>query len=99
MINDNDVLIVGYSRTPIGAYNGSLASIPAIELGAIAIQGALQQNKIDKDDVEEVFMGCVLSANIGQAPARQACIKAGLVCVLLQLLLLNAFIANRTLEL
>lgn len=79
-ISDNDVVIVGYSRTPMGSYNGSLSSVPTIELGARAIQGALQQNKVDLNDVEEVFMGCVLTANLGQAPARQACLKAGLVC-------------------
>ena len=79
-IQDNEVLIVGFARTPIGAYNGSLSSVPCIELGARAIEGALAQNKVDKNDVEEVFMGCVLTANLGQAPARQACLKAGLVC-------------------
>lgn len=77
-IRDNDVLIVGFSRTPLGSYNGSLSSVPTVELGARAIQGALEQHRIDVNDVEEVFMGCVLSANLGQAPARQACLKAGL---------------------
>lgn len=77
---DTDVLIVGYCRTPMGSFNGSLSSVPSVELGARAIRGALDQFKIDTNDVEEVFMGCVLSANLGQAPARQACLKAGLVC-------------------
>jgi acetyl-CoA C-acetyltransferase len=77
-ILDKDVLIVGYCRTPIGSFNGSLSSVPCVELGARAIRGALDQFKIDTNDVEEVFMGCVLSANLGQAPARQACLKAGL---------------------
>ncbi|KXG32104.1 acetyl-CoA acetyltransferase, cytosolic 1 isoform X2 [Sorghum bicolor] len=73
-----DVCIVGVARTPIGALLGSLSSLPATKLGSIAIQGALKRAKVDPALVQEVFMGNVLSANLGQAPARQAALGAGL---------------------
>ncbi|WVZ71945.1 hypothetical protein U9M48_020473 [Paspalum notatum var. saurae] len=73
-----DVCIVGVARTPIGALLGSLSSLPATKLGSIAIQGALRRANIDPALVQEVFMGNVLSANLGQAPARQAALGAGL---------------------
>ncbi|KAG0536946.1 hypothetical protein BDA96_03G105700 [Sorghum bicolor] len=73
-----DVCIVGVARTPIGALLGSLSSLPATKLGSIAIQGALKKAKVDPALVQEVFMGNVLSANLGQAPARQAALGAGL---------------------
>jgi acetyl-CoA C-acetyltransferase len=66
------VFIVSATRTPIGAYLGSLSSLPAPRLGAIAIKAALERAKVSPDQVGEVFMGNVLSAGIGQAPARQA---------------------------
>jgi acetyl-CoA C-acetyltransferase len=69
--------IVGAARTPIGAFQGGLASIPAPRLGALAIKTALERAKVPLDQVDEVFMGNVLSAGIGQAPARQASIHAG----------------------
>lgn len=72
------VYIVSATRTPIGAYLGALSSIKAPELGAIAIKGALERAKVAPDLVGEVFMGNVLSAGIGQAPARQALRYAGL---------------------
>jgi acetyl-CoA C-acetyltransferase len=72
------VYIVSAARTPIGAYLGSLASITAPNLGATAIQGALARAKVAPDAIEEVFMGNVLSAGIGQAPARQAMKYAGI---------------------
>ncbi len=68
------VYIVSATRTPIGAFLGALSSLPAPRLGAIAIEAALERAKISADKVEEVFMGNVLSAGIGQAPARQAAI-------------------------
>jgi acetyl-CoA C-acetyltransferase len=71
------VYIVSAARTPIGAYLGSLASLPAPRLGAVAIKSALERAGIAADQVGEVFMGNVLSAGIGQAPARQAAIFAG----------------------
>jgi len=69
--------IVGAARTPIGAFQGGLASLPAPRLGALAIKTALERAKVPLDQVDEVFMGNVLSAGIGQAPARQASIYAG----------------------
>ncbi|MEZ4307340.1 MAG: acetyl-CoA C-acetyltransferase [Polyangiaceae bacterium] len=70
------VYIVSATRTPIGAFQGSLSSLPAPKLGAVAIEAALERAKISADKVDEVFMGNVLSAGIGQAPARQAAIFA-----------------------
>ncbi|PUZ57696.1 hypothetical protein GQ55_5G449900 [Panicum hallii var. hallii] len=77
-LKDRDVCIVGVARTPIGALLGSLSSLPATKLGSIAIQGALRKANVDPALVQEVFMGNVLSANLGQAPARQAALGAGL---------------------
>ncbi|CAO2209237.1 unnamed protein product [Urochloa humidicola] len=77
-LKDRDVCIVGVARTPIGALLGSLSSLPATKLGSIAIQGALRRASVDPALVQEVFMGNVLSANLGQAPARQAALGAGL---------------------
>lgn len=73
-----EVYIVSAVRTPIGSFGGSLASITATELGSIAIKGALKKSGVSASDVQEVFMGNVISANLGQAPARQAAIGAGL---------------------
>ena len=73
-----DVVIVSVARTPIGSFMGSLSTIPATQLGAIAIKGALQKINLDANLVQEVFMGNVVSAGLGQAPARQAAIHAGI---------------------
>ncbi|MCA1750275.1 MAG: acetyl-CoA C-acyltransferase [Cryomorphaceae bacterium] len=73
-----EVVIVSAVRTPIGSFNGSLAGVKATQLGATAIKGALDKAGIDKKHVNEVFMGCVLQAGLGQAPARQAAMMAGL---------------------
>lgn len=73
-----EVVIVSAARTPIGSFLGSLSTIPAPKLGAIAIQGALNKIKLDSSLVEEVFMGHVVQAGAGQAPARQAAIYAGI---------------------
>ena len=67
-----DVVIVGAARTPIGSFLGSLASVPAPKLGATAIKAALERAGVAPDDVGDVYMGCVLPAGVGQAPARQA---------------------------
>jgi acetyl-CoA C-acetyltransferase len=72
------VYIVAAVRTPMGSFNGKLSSIPATKLGAIAIKGALQRAGIKPEQVNEVFFGNVLQAGLGQAPARQAAIFAGL---------------------
>jgi len=73
-----DVVIVGAARTPVGSFLGSLSSVPAPRLGAIAISEALKRAGVPPDRVEEVLMGCVLQGGLGQAPARQAAIFAGL---------------------
>ncbi|UPL51190.1 acetyl-CoA C-acyltransferase [Hymenobacter sublimis] len=73
-----EVVIVAAVRTPIGSFGGSLASLSATELGAIALKGALEKAGIDGQEVDQVIMGNVISANLGQAPARQAAKKAGL---------------------
>lgn len=73
-----EVVIVSAARTPIGAYQGALSSLSAPQLGAIAIKEAIKRANIKPEDVSEVIMGCVLTAGIGQAPARQAAIYAGL---------------------
>jgi acetyl-CoA C-acetyltransferase len=73
-----EVFIVSFARTPVGSYGGSLASLSATQLGAVAIKGALQKANISPEQVEEVYMGCVLQANLGQAPATQASIFAGI---------------------
>jgi acetyl-CoA C-acetyltransferase len=72
------VYILSAARTPIGAYLGALSSLSATELGAVSIKAALERAGVSPDHVEEVFMGNVLSAGLGQAPARQAALKAGL---------------------
>ena len=74
----NEVVIVSAVRTPIGSFLGSLSSVPATRLGATAIKGALEKANIDPQLVNEVFMGNVLQAGLGQAPARQASMFAGL---------------------
>src|SRR5688572_15609952 len=73
-----DVLILGSARTPIGSFLGALASLPAPKLGAIAIKAALERAGLPADAVGEVYMGCVLPAGVGQAPARQASLAAGI---------------------
>jgi len=73
-----EVYIVSAARTPIGSFGGSLSSLSATSLGAIVIKNAVERTGIDGCDVSEVFMGNVLPANLGQAPARQAALLAGL---------------------
>ncbi len=73
-----NVVITSYARTPIGSFGGKLASVSATKLGAHAIKSAISKSKIEPSQVEEVYMGNVISAGLGQAPARQAAIFAGL---------------------
>lgn len=73
-----DVFIVAAVRTPIGSFNGALSTLPATRMGAIVIKAALEKAGVSASAVNEVFMGNVLSANLGQAPANQASIYAGL---------------------
>ncbi len=72
------IVILSYARTPMGAMQGALSDVSATDLGAAAIRGAVERAGVDGADVERVYMGCVLPAGLGQAPARQATIKAGL---------------------
>ncbi|WP_262695336.1 thiolase family protein [Kordiimonas aquimaris] len=77
-MSKENIVIVGMARTPMGGLLGDLSSVPASELGAAAIDGALKNAGIDGADVTETIMGCVLPAGQGQAPARQASKKAGI---------------------
>lgn len=73
-----EVYIVSIARTPIGSFNGALSSLSALDLGKVAIQKALERAGISGDQVDEVIMGNVLTANVGQAPARQVALAAGI---------------------
>ena len=73
-----EVVIVSAVRTPMGSFGGSLSSVSATTLGGVAIKGALEKVSLSADNVDEVYMGNVLQANLGQAPARQAAMAAGL---------------------
>jgi acetyl-CoA C-acetyltransferase len=75
---NDPVVILSYARTPMGAMQGALADVSATDLGATAIRAAVERAGVNGADVERVYMGCVLPAGLGQAPARQATIKAGL---------------------
>src|SRR5438046_6190074 len=75
----HEVVIVGAARTPIGAFQGSLSSLPAPRLGAVAIKAALEHAGVKPEEVKTVFMGHVLHGGVGQAPARQAALYAGLL--------------------
>jgi len=74
----NDVVITGAARTPIGSFNGSFASVSAVELGTTAIKAALDRSSVSADDVSEVIFGQVLTAGSGQNPARQSAMHAGI---------------------
>ena len=74
----NKVYVVAAARTPMGSFQGALSSVPATALGSAAIRGALTQGNVDASLVDEVFMGHVLQASAGQAPARQAAMGAGM---------------------
>jgi acetyl-CoA C-acetyltransferase len=76
--DDQTIVIASAARTPVGSFNGALASVPAHELGKIAIKAALDRAKVEPGDVSEVIMGQILAAGAGQNPARQASINAGI---------------------
>ncbi len=78
MADVRDAVIIGAARTPTGKFQGLLKDFTAPELGAIAIKAAVERAGVAPEDVDEVIMGCVVQAGIGQAPARQAALKAGL---------------------
>ena len=77
-MNNNDIVITGTARTPMGSFQGSLSNEKATRLGSIAIEAALSKPNIKGEDVDDVVMGCVLPAGLGQAPARQSAIGAGI---------------------
>src|SRR5690606_13812272 len=72
------VVIVSFARTPMGGFQGALSGAKATELGSAAVKAALERAGLDGDKVEQIFMGCVLPAGLGQAPARQAGLAGGL---------------------
>ncbi|MFI4934807.1 MAG: acetyl-CoA C-acyltransferase [Caulobacterales bacterium] len=72
------IVIVSYARTPMGGFQGALSPVSATELGAAAVRAAVERAGVKPDAVEQILMGCVLPAGLGQAPARQAALKAGL---------------------
>ena len=72
------VVILSYARTPMGGMQGALADVSATELGATAVKAAVERAGVEPADIERIYMGCVLPAGLGQAPARQAALKAGL---------------------
>ena len=78
MSNADPVVILSYARTPMGAMQGALADVAATDLGATAVKAAVERADVDGAMIERIYMGCVLPAGLGQAPARQAAIKAGL---------------------
>lgn len=78
MNNPHEVVIVATARTPFGSFQGALASVPSPQLGATAIKAALARGGVDPSSVDEVIMGNVLTAGVGQAPARQAMLAAGI---------------------
>jgi len=77
-MNKEQVVITGMARTPMGSFQGSLSGEKAPDLGSIAIKGAIKKANIKPEDIDDVVMGCVLPAGMGQAPARQAAIGAGI---------------------
>jgi acetyl-CoA C-acetyltransferase len=76
-MTNRTVYIASAVRTPIGSFGGSLKDLSATQLGAIAIKAAVEKAGLKPEQVQEVLMGCVLQANLGQAPARQASMLAG----------------------
>ena len=77
-MNKEHIVITGMARTPMGSFQGSLSTEKAPDLGSIAIKGAIKKANIKPEDIDDVVMGCVLPAGMGQAPARQAAINAGI---------------------
>jgi acetyl-CoA C-acetyltransferase len=77
-MSSDPVVIASFARTPIGGFQGALSTVKATDLGAAAVRGALERAGISGDQVEQIIMGCVLPAGLGQAPARQAGLGAGL---------------------
>lgn len=77
-MQDDPVVIAGYARTPMGGFQGALSALKATELGTVAVKAAVERAGVPPDAVDRIYMGCVLPAGLGQAPARQAALGAGL---------------------
>ena len=77
-MSTDPVVIAAYARTPMGGFHGALSGASATQLGATAVKAAVARAKVDPGKIEQIFMGCVLPAGLGQAPARQAALGAGL---------------------
>ncbi|WP_118856810.1 thiolase family protein [Sphingomonas mesophila] len=77
-MSSDPVVILSYARTPMGAMQGALADVSATDLGATAVRAAVERAGVDAGEIDRIYMGCVLPAGLGQAPARQAALKAGL---------------------
>jgi len=77
-MSSDPVVIASYARTPMGGFQGALASVKSTDLGAAAVKAAVERAGVSPDAVERIYMGCVLPAGLGQAPARQAALAAGL---------------------
>ena len=77
-MSTDPVVIASYARTPMGAFQGALGTVKATELGSVAVRAAVSRARVSPEMIEQIFMGCVLPAGLGQAPARQAGMGAGL---------------------
>ena len=77
-MSTDPIVILSTARTPMGSMQGSLSDASATDLGATAVRAAVERAGVDGKDIDRIYMGCVLPAGLGQAPARQAAIKAGL---------------------
>ncbi|MGA1799071.1 acetyl-CoA C-acyltransferase [Sphingomonas sp. 4RDLI-65] len=77
-MSDDPIIIASYARTPMGGFQGALSGVTAVELGATAVRAAVDRSKVDPAIIDRIYMGCVLPAGLGQAPARQAALGAGL---------------------
>jgi len=77
-MQDDPVVIASYARTPMGGFQGALSAVKATDLGATAVKAAVERAGVAADAIDRIYMGCVLPAGLGQAPARQAALGAGL---------------------
>ncbi|MEI7932738.1 MAG: acetyl-CoA C-acetyltransferase, partial [Alphaproteobacteria bacterium] len=77
-MSSDPIIIASYARTPMGSFQGALSGVKATELGAVAVHAAVERSGADPEMIDQIFMGCVLPAGLGQAPARQAALGAGL---------------------
>jgi acetyl-CoA C-acetyltransferase len=78
MSTEDPIIISSFARTPMGGFQGALAGVSAVDLGAVAVKAAVERSGVDPSAIDRIYMGCVLPAGLGQAPARQAALIAGL---------------------